>query len=391
MTTNTIISMPATNTLTEIVADATNSIKGQLESIKTNKSEDHWEKEWYGILNEMAYINMYKNHVQGIVDKLPCGMSIPTLLLVMVIHLPTPEECSGWPDWQMIIQCGPEDVAGHPWVQIGSPRPGEQAEAGVSSRQDKGPSQGHGHSQLCDCSQSHHLCKIIKSTDHVNSNDEVVNASAEGELQAKACLCPFNIAQHTWGKQAKSKPQARKQSIPPSPPPPTAASSWWLSNHGTSKSPGPLIEPLKTRLQPLSHKRKGCSSSAGPSHTKVPHEIFDGVVVVTPAWLVKGHPWNASPNPSKAVTTGTMPTCSRCTNCSSKVDDLESEVTGLRWDLEAPNQQHEVHDHKVDALRDLVKHLQVTLPVHCLICPEGLAHCSPHHQSHVSTPSYQQT
>ncbi|KAL4065983.1 hypothetical protein J3A83DRAFT_4190277 [Scleroderma citrinum] len=40
-------------TSAEIIADATNSIKGQLESIKTNKSESHWEKQWSGILEEM--------------------------------------------------------------------------------------------------------------------------------------------------------------------------------------------------------------------------------------------------------------------------------------------------------------------------------------------------
>ncbi|KAL4063510.1 hypothetical protein V8B97DRAFT_1920490 [Scleroderma yunnanense] len=253
MTTNTTISMPTTNTPTEIVADATNAIKGQLKSIKTNKSKDHWEKEWYSILNEM---------------------------------------------------CSPEDVTGH--------LSGEQAEAGVSSRQDKGkgwevhpvsetqakhlthvpkpwgqpagPSQGHGHSQSC-CP-----CKIIKSTDHINSNDEVVDASAEGELQAEAFNMPANQQAYAlWAKQAKSKLWARKQSIPPSPP--TAASSLWLSNHGTSKSPGPLTEPLKIRF---------------------------------------GN------------------TCIACKGLPMEC---------LRWDLEASNQWHEVHDCKVDALRDLIEHL----------------------------------
>ncbi|KAL4061763.1 hypothetical protein J3A83DRAFT_4189809 [Scleroderma citrinum] len=313
-------------------------------------------------------------------------MSIPTLLLVMDIHLPTPEKCSGWCDWQMIIQCSPEDVAGHLWVWIGSPRPGEQAEAGVSSRQDKGkgwevhpmsetqaehlthvpelqgwpagPSQGHGHSQSHSHSQSHCPCKVIKSTDHINSNDEVVDASAEGELQVEACAIPHQATYdlkdplsrinnikltHLPAEQACALCACRSL--------PCTISAPQFSCYQTSKSPGPLMEPLKIRSQPPSHKRKGCSSSTGPSHTKVPCKM------VTPAWLVKGHLWNVSPNPSEAMMAGTMPTCSRCTECSSRVDDLESEVTGLRWDLEASNQWHEAHDCKVDALRDLVEHL----------------------------------
>ncbi|KAL4062026.1 hypothetical protein V8B97DRAFT_1919511 [Scleroderma yunnanense] len=333
MTTNTTIAMPTTNTPTEIVVDATNAIKGQLESIKTNKSKDHWEKEWYGILNKMAYINMLGEQAEAGVSSRQDkgkGWEVHPVSETQAKHLTHVPELWGWP---------------------------------------AGPSWSHGHSQSHSCSQSHHPCKVIKSTDHVNSNDEVVDASAEGELQAKACAIPHqatynlkdppsrtnniklthlpaqqacalcvhrsllctisapqfscyqcmdmkhgcsNIAQHTGAKQAKSKPWARKQSIPPSPPPPTAASSWWLSNHGTSKSPGPSTEPLNIRLQPLSHKRKGCSSSAGPSCTKVSHEIFDEVIVVTPAWLVKGHPQNVhvfqpwespSPHPIPALIT----------------------------------------------------------------------------------------
>ncbi|KAL4078404.1 hypothetical protein V8B97DRAFT_1914988 [Scleroderma yunnanense] len=74
---------------------------------------------------------------------------------------------------------------------------------------------------------------------------------------------------------------------------------------------------------------------------------------------------DAPGNLSKAVTSGTTPTCSGCTDCSSRVDELESEIAVVKWKLEASNQWHEVHDHEmntlqdheVDTLQDLVEHL----------------------------------
>ncbi|KAL4068977.1 hypothetical protein J3A83DRAFT_4373238 [Scleroderma citrinum] len=134
-------------------------------------------------------------------------------------------------------------------------------------------------------------------------------------------------------------------------------SSHCAPTHTTSKSPSPSTQPLKIILPPPSHKQKGHSTSAGPSHTKVPHEIFDGVVVPTPTWLVKAHPWTPSYSPSEAVTLGTTPTCSRCMDFSSRVDSLESEIEGLKQELEVSKQQHKAQDYEVDTLHKLVEHL----------------------------------
>ncbi|KAL4068978.1 hypothetical protein J3A83DRAFT_4188906 [Scleroderma citrinum] len=111
--------------------DVTNLIKVKLESIKSNKLEQHWETQWYFIIEDM-------NCVCSVIGQLPCRTSIPTLLLAMDIHLPTPDNYSGWPNWQLIIQCGPNNVAGHPWVRIGSPPPEEQGGAMKNLSEGKG-------------------------------------------------------------------------------------------------------------------------------------------------------------------------------------------------------------------------------------------------------------
>ncbi|KAL4061990.1 hypothetical protein J3A83DRAFT_4196238 [Scleroderma citrinum] len=192
---------------TEIIVDVTNSIKAKLDSIKSNKSKDHWKKQWCSIIENM-------NHVHTVIGKLPHRTSVPTLLLAMDMHLPTPEGYDGWPGWQLIIQYGPTDIAGHPWVRIGSPEPGEQGGAvdNLSAGKDKGkevvqqdgnqqqnlkahghdlgPTQHSGHSKSHGHSQLHHPCRPVKSAKYVNTDDEGMKGPVEMDLQ-EACTIPW--------------------------------------------------------------------------------------------------------------------------------------------------------------------------------------------------------
>ncbi|KAL4063392.1 hypothetical protein V8B97DRAFT_2011734 [Scleroderma yunnanense] len=207
MSSTTAAKLPTNIMPTEIIVDVTNSIKAKLDSIKSNKSKDHWKKQWYSIIENM-------NHVHTVIGKLPHRTSVPTLLLAMDMHLPTPEGYGGWPGWQLIIQYGPTDIAGHPWVRIGSPEPGEQGGAvdNLSAGKDKGkevvqqdgnqqqdlkahgrdlgPTQHSGHSKSHGHSQLHHPCRPVKSVKYVNTDDEGMKGPVEMDLQ-EACTIPW--------------------------------------------------------------------------------------------------------------------------------------------------------------------------------------------------------
>ncbi|KAL4062067.1 hypothetical protein V8B97DRAFT_1921116 [Scleroderma yunnanense] len=161
----------------------------------------------------MIWTNTSQNHVHAVIDKLPHRTSIPTLLLVMEIHLPTPDNHSGWSGWQVIVQCGPNNVAGHPWVRIGLPLPGEQGDT----------------------------------------------------------------VKHLSGGNGKGKEVVQDQE----------------QVDYTQQDPEEWSTSRKAAAPVLGHHALRC-----PVKSKV---VFDGVVVPTPAWLVKAHLHTPSHSPSEAV------------------------------------------------------------------------------------------